>query len=117
MVRTEYERSYASCSCPVPGPGKEVAVTQTAQDKDLNIFDCLPALAKPRHHPTNNELNAYLNTPIEDVDHALKWWQQRCTTYPHLSRVVLDYLTIPATSVNVERVFSCGHLLLSHVRS
>ncbi|KIK80336.1 hypothetical protein PAXRUDRAFT_125061, partial [Paxillus rubicundulus Ve08.2h10] len=37
--------------------------------------------------------------------------------YPHLSRMALDYLTIPATSVNVERLFSRGRLLLSHVRS
>ncbi|KAJ8508341.1 hypothetical protein ONZ45_g9367 [Pleurotus djamor] len=32
---------------------------------------------------------------------------------PRLSRMVLDYLTIPATSVAVERVFSTGRLALS----
>ncbi|KIK35539.1 hypothetical protein CY34DRAFT_61050, partial [Suillus luteus UH-Slu-Lm8-n1] len=37
--------------------------------------------------------------------------------FPHLSCMALDYLTIPATSVDVERLFSCGRLLLSHVRS
>ncbi|KIK80454.1 hypothetical protein PAXRUDRAFT_43606, partial [Paxillus rubicundulus Ve08.2h10] len=37
--------------------------------------------------------------------------------YPHLSRMALDYLTIPAMSVNVERLFSCGCLLLLHVCS
>ncbi|KIK31917.1 hypothetical protein CY34DRAFT_102511 [Suillus luteus UH-Slu-Lm8-n1] len=42
---------------------------------------------------------------------------QHRTTYPCLSRMALDYLTIPATSVDVERIFSRGHLLLSHVRS
>jgi hypothetical protein len=31
--------------------------------------------------------------------------------------MALDYLTIPATSTDVERLFSRGHLLLSHVRS
>ncbi|KIK80120.1 hypothetical protein PAXRUDRAFT_37499, partial [Paxillus rubicundulus Ve08.2h10] len=36
--------------------------------------------------------------------------------YPHLSRMALDYLTIPATSVDVECLFSRGRLLLSHVR-
>ncbi|KIK42772.1 hypothetical protein CY34DRAFT_82964, partial [Suillus luteus UH-Slu-Lm8-n1] len=37
--------------------------------------------------------------------------------YPHLSRMALNYLSIPATSVDVERTFSHGRLLLSHVRS
>ncbi|EIM91974.1 uncharacterized protein STEHIDRAFT_46290, partial [Stereum hirsutum FP-91666 SS1] len=37
--------------------------------------------------------------------------------FPRLSRMALDYLSIPATSVNVERLFSRGQLLLSHVRN
>ncbi|KIK92854.1 hypothetical protein PAXRUDRAFT_146430 [Paxillus rubicundulus Ve08.2h10] len=37
--------------------------------------------------------------------------------YPHLSQMALDYLSIPATSIDVERLFSCGHLILSHIRS
>ncbi|KIK11652.1 hypothetical protein PISMIDRAFT_122341, partial [Pisolithus microcarpus 441] len=37
--------------------------------------------------------------------------------YPQLSHMALDYLTIPATSVDVERLFSHGHLVLSHVHS
>ncbi|KIK31980.1 hypothetical protein CY34DRAFT_102417, partial [Suillus luteus UH-Slu-Lm8-n1] len=37
--------------------------------------------------------------------------------YPYLSCMALDYLTIPATSVDIEHLFSCGRLLLSHVRS
>ncbi|KIM66468.1 hypothetical protein SCLCIDRAFT_110613 [Scleroderma citrinum Foug A] len=37
--------------------------------------------------------------------------------YPQLSRMALNYLSIPATSIDVERLFSRGRLLLSHVRS
>ncbi|KIM66070.1 hypothetical protein SCLCIDRAFT_111557, partial [Scleroderma citrinum Foug A] len=37
--------------------------------------------------------------------------------YPCLSCMALDYLTIPATSIDIEHLFSCGHLLLSHVHS
>ncbi|KIM63482.1 hypothetical protein SCLCIDRAFT_117293 [Scleroderma citrinum Foug A] len=37
--------------------------------------------------------------------------------YPQLSQMALDYLTIPATSIDVERLFSRGRLLLLHVRS
>ncbi|KZV99873.1 hypothetical protein EXIGLDRAFT_572679, partial [Exidia glandulosa HHB12029] len=37
--------------------------------------------------------------------------------YPRLSRMALDYLSIPATSVDVERTFSKGRTLLSHIRN
>ncbi|KIK18568.1 hypothetical protein PISMIDRAFT_102992, partial [Pisolithus microcarpus 441] len=37
--------------------------------------------------------------------------------YPRLSCMALDYLTIPAMSVDVEWLFSRGRLVLSHVCS
>ncbi|KZV81577.1 hypothetical protein EXIGLDRAFT_590460, partial [Exidia glandulosa HHB12029] len=37
--------------------------------------------------------------------------------YPRLSRMALDYLVIPATSVDVERVFSRGRQLLPYNRN
>ncbi|KIJ99050.1 hypothetical protein K443DRAFT_102918, partial [Laccaria amethystina LaAM-08-1] len=37
--------------------------------------------------------------------------------YPHLHRMALDYLSIPATSVDVECTFSQGRLLLSHIHN
>ncbi|KIK71871.1 hypothetical protein PAXRUDRAFT_181696, partial [Paxillus rubicundulus Ve08.2h10] len=37
--------------------------------------------------------------------------------YPNLSHMALDYLSIPATSVDVKQLFSWGCLVLSHVWS
>ncbi|KJA19987.1 hypothetical protein HYPSUDRAFT_143003 [Hypholoma sublateritium FD-334 SS-4] len=37
--------------------------------------------------------------------------------YPCLSRMALDYLSIPATSVDIERVFSRGRFTLPYVRN
>ncbi|KIK76818.1 hypothetical protein PAXRUDRAFT_780177 [Paxillus rubicundulus Ve08.2h10] len=45
------------------------------------------------------------------------WWHERCTIYPQLSCMALDYLTIPATSVDIKWLFSWGRLLLTHVQS
>ena len=64
------------------------------------------------------------------------WWYEHKHIYPHLSRMAMDYLSIPgkyflfvvnvfthldinliATSVAVERMFSQGRLVLSHVQS
>ena len=64
-----------------------------------------------------DELDHFLNSDVILVDDALQWWYDHRTTYPWLSRMALDYLTIPATSVAVERVFSHGWLLLTHVRN
>ncbi|KIK92730.1 hypothetical protein PAXRUDRAFT_146663 [Paxillus rubicundulus Ve08.2h10] len=45
------------------------------------------------------------------------WWYEHRGLYPHLSVMALDYLSIPATLIDVGRLFSCGRLLLSHLHS
>jgi hypothetical protein len=80
-----------------------------------------------------DELEQYLECPVEDVKDVLLWWVKNRAVYPRLSRMALDYLSIPgvsiittlvpnltislATSVDVERVFSKGRIVLSHVQN
>ena len=111
--------------------------------KPANIFDKirrkrhLAASKKSRSRSDVDEFDRYLSTPPEAVDNPIKWWYERQDVYPRLSRMALDYLAIPgtlciiktykqqlmytlsriATSVSVERVFSQGRILLSHVRN
>ena len=82
------------------------------------------------------ELDRYLSTPhIKDVEDPLSWWYQNRGTFPRLWRMARDYHTIPgmysysgsrisgqwltagilASSVAVERVFSKGRLIISHI--
>ena len=65
-------------------------------DMHTNIFDSLPTLARKTQH--KDELDAYLTTEIEDVGDVLKWWQDNWLTYTCLSRMAVDYLTIPGMS-------------------
>jgi hypothetical protein len=51
--------------------------------------------AKPESTPAAGELDAYLNMDI----YAFAWWKWQRSTYPRLSCVALDFLTIPGTSV------------------
>ena len=98
------------------------------------MFDNLPSLHAPLAAQLQGELDRYLSTDPEHVVNALAWWAERKDAYPQLSRMALDYLTIPgeciiyipshilnilsiATSTDVERIFSRGRLLLSHVRN
>ena len=100
----------------------------------VNIFDTLLQSDTSQPNSAGNELDRYLATGTEQVDNALHWWTERRTLYPHLSRMALDYLSIPgaqnmyfsscnpltlctATSVDVERVFSRGRFTLPYVRN
>ena len=42
-----------------------------------------------------DELARYLSTDPEQVKDVLLWWHKHKSMYPHLSRMALDYLTIP----------------------
>ena len=63
--------------------------------KKANIFDSLPALAAPKPSELLDELDRYLSTDPEHVPNALSWWHERRQMYPTLSRMALDYLSIP----------------------
>jgi len=60
------------------------------------MFDNLPAF---RTIPTASldELTRYLSTPPEDVknEDVFRWWNEHKLAFPHLSRMALDYHTVP----------------------
>lgn len=62
-----------------------------------NIFDtALDEESDSSLTEDHDELDQYLNADNErDVDDPLMWWHQHRHTYPHLSRMARDYLTIP----------------------
>ncbi|EIW62753.1 uncharacterized protein TRAVEDRAFT_112599, partial [Trametes versicolor FP-101664 SS1] len=64
-----------------------------------------------------DELVRYLEADPVHTQDAVQWWLDRQESYPRLSRMAIDYLMVPATSVDVERVFSRGRLLLPYVRN
>lgn len=85
-------------------------------------------------NPTEDEIDRFLALPLELVNDPIKWWWDHRNMFPNLHRMAIDYLSIPrkllilfpchvlillvsATSVDVERVFSRGRLILSHVRN
>ena len=47
---------------------------------------------------TRSELDRYLATDVEVVSDVLGWWWERRSMYPGLSRMALDYLSIPGMS-------------------
>jgi hypothetical protein len=69
------------------------------QDKATNIFYNLPSLAAPKASDLRDELDRYLSTDPEHVDDVLAWWHERRGAFPQLSRMALDYLSIPGMYV------------------
>jgi hypothetical protein len=67
--------------------------------------------------PRASEIEEYLSHVVENVKDPLKWWVDNKYVYPNLHRMALDYLSIPATSTSVERVFSQGRHLLPFARN
>jgi hypothetical protein len=74
----------------------------------INIFDNLECLSAPKAEDLHDELDKYLSTDPEHVVDAVKWWFDRRKIYPRLSRMAMDYLTIPRKYSDI------GLLLLFH---
>ena len=69
---------------------------ETSKNKSDNMFDNHPALLAPVNADVGDEITRYLTLSTEDVhDGGLLWWIERRKLYPRLSRMALDYLTIP----------------------
>ena len=50
-----------------------------------------------KSHGAQSKLDRYLEIGTEQVDDVILWWTERKKLYPCLSRMALDYLSIPGT--------------------
>jgi len=104
---------------------------------EKNVFNNLPAFQQIAPNE-RDEISHYLFSTVEDVknEDVLKWWHEHKHVFPHLYRMALNYHTVPCkfqvcpfffhtcrltsklgTSIEVEHVFSQGHLLLPYIRN
>lgn len=63
-----------------------------------NIFDDMmaPSVSEPDQTAhSHSEAERYLSQPTEYTADPLGWWHERRATYPRLSRMALNFLTIP----------------------
>jgi len=58
------------------------------------MFDNLLEAAPPSPDSCS-ELDRYLAMNVEDVKDGIMWWHERCATFPRLSCMAQDYLSIP----------------------
>ncbi|SJL04353.1 uncharacterized protein ARMOST_07719 [Armillaria ostoyae] len=63
-----------------------------------NMFKNL-SMVLPPALSIQDELARYLGSPTEAMSDAIAWWLKNCKTYPSLSRMALDYLSIPDDNI------------------
>ncbi|KAG8701424.1 hypothetical protein FRC08_004087 [Ceratobasidium sp. 394] len=68
-----------------------------------------------------DSIERYLATETVPLDpnndgSLLSYWNVMLKTQPRVARMALNYLTAPATSVDAERAFSGGRLMINHLQ-
>ena len=88
--------------------------------KKSRVFDILKGevldLSENAGRNGRSELEDYLKEQVTTSD-PLKWWETNCTKFPRISNLAKKYLSIPATSVPSERVFSVAGLTVTKLRA
>ena len=86
--------------------GNDTAETQTTTIDDEiwdQAYDAIPPC------DSTPEVDRFAVLPVANrKGDILKWWITRQTDFPKLSRLAMDYLAFPASSVPAERANSAG---------
>lgn len=88
--------------------------SESSESRDLSRFDQYNLIDEEEEKA--DELQRYLDAPIEKVQNPILWWQAHEAQYPLLSKMAFDLLAAPAMSAECERVFSRGGRALGHDR-
>lgn len=66
--------------------------------------------------PWTDELDLYLQQPLETTSNPIQWWRDHLETFPALSQLALDVFAVPAIAADCERAFSTAKLTLTSQR-
>lgn len=73
-----------------------------------------------RSKNNSNEIDRYRQVEellVHESNDPLIWWKANCNAYPNLSVLAQKYLSIPATSVPSERLFSDAGIHVTSLRN
>lgn len=64
-----------------------------------------------------SEMSLYIKERAVQDSNPLEWWKENNCKFPRLFVLARQYLSIPATSVPSERIFSCAGLIVTKLRN
>ena len=64
-----------------------------------------------------HELRLYMDEPVDAKVDSVQYWQFAQSRYPMLTKIAFALISIPATSVPCERMFSRAGFLVDDLRS
>jgi hypothetical protein len=64
----------------------------------------LSHMAAPKPSQLHDELITFFSTDPKFVEDVIVWWCKKCTTYPCLSQMTLDYLTLPGKFLSISLI-------------
>jgi hypothetical protein len=62
-----------------------------------------------------NELDQYLAKPLKKVRDPIAWWWDHRASYPKLSKMAYDYLSVPRMSFKFTVPFTTVTMIPSHI--
>jgi hypothetical protein len=84
-------------------------------DENDSLFE---SSGTPLSQAFDSELDSFLGFTITDPNMApLQWWKLHYRRFPELARLARLYLSIPASSAEVERLFSASGRIITEERA
>ena len=114
LMMTKGEEKRTEDSQPTPPPPKKTNALWQLFDEDntVSIIEATPEAL------INTELQLYSDAQrLNRRADPLQWWKKQSLRLPNLAKLAKELLTVPATSVPSERVFSKAGELISAKRS
>ena len=103
-------------------PSDEVQTSQDIDNSSLmfSFFSRSLNTSNVRSKNNSNEIDRYRQVEellVHESNDPLIWWKANCNAYPNLSVLAQKYLSIPATSVPSERLFSDAGIHVTSLRN
>lgn len=83
-----------------------VANEPETHNKEISTPRFMRRMFSNQNVNNRTEVDNYLNENVSPTIDVYDWWNKNKHSYPILSRIARKYLSIPATSVPSERLFS-----------